>query len=260
MSRTSALALRIREIICNKTGSKDELVSRPISPNKNNDDEKYVSKTKEQFENDVAKYKTNYPDKVRNLKEKFLIFREWRRHMEPSNIEERNRIKQEYLNSDRYVRDFNSDIVTEHDILNMIAPSIFQYQYSFNSKTDNCFLLSHIYDRSLYCHIVAAKAPECNIRGSEFFQRMVEAYHPDTFDNIMGDWVYGHNLDQVNKVLSENPGMDIHVAVTKTWTADMARRHGFPVSRVVRYFYTFGDMSVTNNKRISECLVAFSRH
>jgi len=65
---------------------------------------------------------------------------------------------------------------------------------------------------------------------------MVKAYDPATFDNIMGDWVYGYNLDHINSAMSTK-GITLDEAVKKTtWTAAMARSHGFTVSRVVQFF------------------------
>lgn len=256
----SQLAIQIRNIICTgKENKSDELSPEDILAELINDSSKFVEITKEYFDSKISRFRANI-DKINRYKKIVLLDRELRRYNYPTDPQESERIRHAYLSSDRYSNDFNSESVTEHDLLNMsaYADNHFQYQYSIDvskhleNELDNryCYLQSHIYDRSLYCHIVAP--PKCKIRGKMFFDKMVKAYDPATFDNIMGDWVYGYNLDQINSAMTKK-GITLDEAVKTTWTAAMARLHGFTVSRVVRFFETY------DGKRVSECLVEFSR-
>ncbi len=70
------------------------------------------------------------------------------------------------------------------------------------------------------------------VRGKTMFDAAIAAHGRNKIDAILGTWVDGDNLARVNELTSR--GMPLPEAVTKTWTARQAQRHGFTQSEVVK--------------------------
>jgi len=72
---------------------------------------------------------------------------------------------------------------------------------------------------------MAVEAPKGSaIRGTELFRGMMEHFGKNV-RAIRGNWRYGDNLLEVNKLVSQ--GTPLEIAVTKTWTARRAAEYGF---------------------------------
>jgi len=157
------------------------------------------------------------------------------------------------LQSERYVNDILLGVISEHDVLSAASHgNIFQFKYSFNVD-DDCFIDSHIYEGSLYVHISAPKS--CPRRGKYMFDKMMKTFELEKnvfFDKIMGEWVYGDNLAQVNRAMNDQ-GMDLIDAAKTTWTGKTVAKYGFTQIKVVR--------AIKNKEgtMIVDCLVEFSK-
>ena len=68
------------------------------------------------------------------------------------------------------------------------------------------------------------------IRGTELFREMMEHFGKNV-RAIRGNWRYGDNLAEVNKLVGQNQPLEM--AVTKTWTARRAAEYGFTRAVVV---------------------------
>jgi len=220
------------------------------------DDSNYVevfkSKSSDRYVKDLTEFKINKADKIKHMTNVLLVTREMRRHNEPEDLADRQTIKTRYLESERYVNDIVLGAISEHDVLAAASNhNIFQFKYSFNVE-DDCFIESHVYEGSLYVHISAPKS--CPRRGKYMFDKMIRAYQQKnvTFDKIMGEWVYGDNLAQVNRAMNEQ-GMDLIDAAKTTWTGKIVAKYGFTQIKVIR--------AIKNNEEtmIVDCLVEFSK-
>jgi hypothetical protein len=72
---------------------------------------------------------------------------------------------------------------------------------------------------------MAVEAPKGSVlRGKELFRGMMEHFG-ENVRAIRGNWRYGDNLLEVNKLVSQ--GVPLEIAVTRTWTARRAAEYGF---------------------------------
>ncbi len=86
------------------------------------------------------------------------------------------------------------------------------------------------------------------VRGRVLFKLMM-THFGSAVGEIMGDWVYGDNLDRVNELSAE--GMQVVDAARSTWTGLQCIRHGF---EVVHKVSSLGDPG-----RYSAILVRFEK-
>ncbi|HEX8438815.1 MAG TPA: hypothetical protein VF697_27150, partial [Archangium sp.] len=78
---------------------------------------------------------------------------------------------------------------------------------------------------------VIVEAPKGSaIRGTELFRGMMKHFGRNV-RAIRGNWRYGDNLAEVNKLVGQD--VPLEVAVTKTWTARRAAEYGFTRAVVV---------------------------
>ena len=64
------------------------------------------------------------------------------------------------------------------------------------------------------------------LRGAEEFQNIVNFFRGQ-FTRIKGNWQYGSNLAEVNRLTGPPHNLSLEKAVTRTWTADQARNAGY---------------------------------
>lgn len=67
------------------------------------------------------------------------------------------------------------------------------------------------------------------LRGAEAFDQMMKHFE-GRVKYIQDDWLYGDNLELVNKLTAE--GIPLREAILKTWTARQAARYGFHDARL----------------------------
>ncbi|QRK07182.1 hypothetical protein JQX13_45250 [Archangium violaceum] len=85
-------------------------------------------------------------------------------------------------------------------------------------------------DKSGVVEMAVAAPKGSAIRGTELFRGMMEHFGKNV-RAIRGNWRYGDNLAEVNKLVGEN--VPLEIAVTKTWTARRAAEYGFTRAIVV---------------------------
>ncbi|QRK07789.1 hypothetical protein JQX13_48760 [Archangium violaceum] len=72
--------------------------------------------------------------------------------------------------------------------------------------------------------VIVAAPKGSAIRGTELFRGMMKHFGKNV-RAIRGNWRYGDNLAEVNRLVGEN--VPLEIAVTKTWTARRAAEYGF---------------------------------
>ncbi len=99
----------------------------------------------------------------------------------------------------------------------------------FNLMKGGVGILSTL-DRDGILELAVDAGPASELRGHVLFDAAM-AHFGDAVKVVQGAWFYGDNLGKVNELVAS--GVDLERAITGTWTATQAARHGFSISTVV---------------------------